>query len=358
MTITKDVQKFFVGALYSGDWEVQATATAGIDALPANVAMLALNPDAGGIRAVGNARIYATGDEATIMSNYNYRLTGNVNVDATGYVNANNGFNKTGNVNVDGTLGSNGNAPEVPDPLAGVLSAPSIPNCPAQDDAGISVSGNNTVTINSGTHVYRGQGISLTGNSTLNIAGGNHTFWFCDGADFRMTGNQRITKGANTRVTMYFIGGGLRLTGNSSWTVPSGAYYFINADLEYTGNAALRGDDVFFYFSGNGSMRATGNGSFAFSAPTNSIYPGYVPGILVYANANNTEDFRWVGNSGVSSRGAIYLPSANLEMTGNSGQVIIGQIIADRFDFVGNAQIGVQYYQYVDFSNPKLYLVE
>jgi hypothetical protein len=247
----------------------------------------------------------------------------------------------------------------VPDPLAGKISAPPIPNCPATDDAGINVTGNNTVTISAGTHVYHGQGISLTGNSTLNIASGNHTFWFCDGADFRMTGNQNITKGANTTVKMYFIGGGgLSLTGNSGWALPSGQYVFVNADLVYTGNATLSGTDVFFYFSGNAAMRATGNGSFAFSAPTTQIYAGYVPGVLVYANANNTRTFRWVGNSGVSSNGAIYLPSATLEMTGNSGQVIVGQLIADRFDFVGNAQIGVRYYQYVDFSNPKIYLVE
>jgi len=360
VTITKDVEKFFVGAMYTGPWQVAATATAGIDQLRANIAMLALNPDAGGIRAVGNAGISATGDEATIMSNYTLDLTGNVNVSASGYVNANDGFDTTGNITVQGALGESENTPEVPDPLVGTLSAPAIPNCPGRDDAGISVSGNNSETILPGTHVFHGDGISLTGNSTLNIASGDHEFWFCDGASFRMAGNQRITKGVNTRVTMHFIdGNGLRLTGNSSWSLPRGEYYFVDSNVEYTGNSALTRTDVFFYFSGDASMRSTGNGSFGFTAPSTEVYPGYLPGILVFADWNNTETFRWVGNSGTSSGGAIYLPSATMEMVGNSsGRIIQGQLIADRFSFTGNANISVQYQQVIDLSNPRLFLVE
>jgi hypothetical protein len=129
--------------------------------------------------------------------------------------------------------------------------------------------------------------------------------------------------------------------------------------MTYTGNAALTGTDVFFYFAGEASMRSTGNGSFGFTAPTSQIYPGYLPGILVFGDWNNSESFRWVGNSGTSSGGAVYLPSATMEMVGNSsGRIIEGQLIADRFSFTGNANISVLYRQVVDLSNPKIYLVE
>jgi uncharacterized membrane protein len=67
VTITKSVTKFFVGAVYSGSWQVSATATAGIEPQGFNAALLALNSNAGGINTSGSSTVIVTG--GSIVSN-------------------------------------------------------------------------------------------------------------------------------------------------------------------------------------------------------------------------------------------------------------------------------------------------
>ena len=64
VSMSQEVRKFFVGALYSGDWKVSASATAGIETKPANYALIALKEtDPPGIHLNGNTAIEIVGGD-------------------------------------------------------------------------------------------------------------------------------------------------------------------------------------------------------------------------------------------------------------------------------------------------------
>lgn len=164
VTITKDVQRFFLGAVYDGDWQVSASAVALVQNEGLNAALLALDPDDGDINATGNAQI--TVEDGSIVSNYNIDATGNIFMSADEYIAANDGFDPTGNVTLEGGLGENESAAEVPDPLTGKISPPDLPPAPSSADnyysggSEMAVTGNEDVTLDPGTYVFDGGRVS------------------------------------------------------------------------------------------------------------------------------------------------------------------------------------------------------
>ncbi len=60
---------FFVGAVYSGDWEVTARAVAGVEPYPRPYALLALDPP--GMYINGTTSVYVEGGSAMSNSNIN-----------------------------------------------------------------------------------------------------------------------------------------------------------------------------------------------------------------------------------------------------------------------------------------------
>lgn len=479
VTITKDIQRFFLGAVYDGDWEVSASAVAVVEPDGVNVALLALNSDSGGIETSGNShfRVY----DGSVVSNYNIDVSGNTSIIADEHVNANDGFDTSGNWTIRGDQGTNPEAAEVPDPLADKISPPPLPAAPSNpvssvnpppvecytatpsnpaqpgtydggssclrvtnqsslfviqsgqyrfDDGaglgisnsrvridggtwnfdgggisvsgnspffemesgdysfldgagidvggnapdnvlgggtfyfsgggGIDVSGNNRLTLNPGTYVFDGgPGLKASGNNRLHFEAGNYEMWFVGGADLSWSGNAYITTDPGAYVKMYFYGGDMTLQGNTNFSIPSGEYYFDNGNFEKSGNTRIAGTDVFFYFTNGGHLDSTGNSSFAFTAPSDTIYSGYYPGVFMYSDASNTATFKWTGNTGAMSRGTIYLPSSKVQTSGNSSGVVLqGQFIAHSFETSGNTTMGVQFEEYVQTAIPNVYLVD
>jgi hypothetical protein len=489
VTVSKNVTRYFVGAIYSGAWAVSASATAGIEGDDFDAAILALNSDAGGIRTNGNTTIRAIG--GSIMSNYDLNTNGNTNILADGWVNSNDGFHTSGNTVINGTLGENSAAAEIPDPLAH-MSAPTLPafpgnpvptvspssvgcrdypgspsattvspglrnsggsscinlngNVPAitfsagnwrfTNSAAINISGNitgvtftggggttynfvggngisgsgNLTTVNfgygnysfangasmglsgninnvniaggnwyfnggggltfngntnatfsPGTYIFDGgAGLTFNGNSRMTMTAGAYYFYFRNGADFDFNGNTAISLSGSPYAYMYFYqGSDMLFNGNTSFSMPSGEYYFDNATLQNNGNTLIRGSNVFLYFKNGGYAYTNGNSSWQFSAPTSTIYTGYVPGVFMFSDRANTSTFTWNGNSSATSTGAIYLPSSPLNMNGNqNGRVLDGQLIIDRLYVNGNTNIQVQYHEYAPADTTKVYLVE
>lgn len=199
---------------------------------------------------------------------------------------------------------------------------------------------------------------------TLHFNPGNYQMWFTKGADLMTTGNSFLSSAPGATAQMYFYGTSsntaeMKVTGNSDSTLPSGEYYFDHGKMQNTGNAAVYGEDMFFYFKNGSTISSTGNAQFAFTPPTDEIYDGYLPGVLFYSDPDNTSTFNWTGNTAAGSSGVIYLPGAEVKFTGNSAiDVFEGQFIANNFDFTGNTHLNLKFHEYVPTSIPTLYLVE
>lgn len=230
---------------------------------------------------------------------------------------------------------------------------------------GITAGGSNAVTLYPGVYVFDGgTGINFSGNSVLHFAPGNFEFWFLDGADFTFSGSARITADPGAYALMYFYGtqnnfSDLSMSGNSNMVMPSGQYYFDRGRFTASGSSKISATNVFFYYKNGGYMRSNGMSGFGFTAPTTVIYPGYVPGVFVYSDRENTAEFEWTGYTETVSRGIVYLPSSPVVMSGYSnGKVFEGQFIADSYRLSGNNRTVVEYHQWVEFDSPRVFLVD
>lgn len=115
VTITKDVEKYFVGALYSGNWEVSASAVAGVEPLAANYALLTLDKtNDPGIYMNGNTTIQLIGNRASAYGSTD--VDGNGKLDVTGSVDSHGSVSGVGSA----PDGIHMNMPYVPDPMANV----------------------------------------------------------------------------------------------------------------------------------------------------------------------------------------------------------------------------------------------
>ena len=123
--VSKPVDKFFVGAVYSGAWEVTGRAVAGIEPEPRPYALLALKSP--GIYINGSTKLYVDGGSA--MSNSNINSSGGSNVFfADGSIDANGTI--TGNASWYAGDGMNPGSSVIPDPLA-TAQAPTTTGNPA-----------------------------------------------------------------------------------------------------------------------------------------------------------------------------------------------------------------------------------
>jgi Flp pilus assembly protein TadG len=294
VTVTKPVQRFFVGAVYPGSWQVQARAVAGIESLPLRPhALLALQ--APGISINGSTSIYISGN-GHIMSNSNITGGGGANTVFTG-----------GTIHASGTIQSGANwtagqgfqsgVDQVQDPLAGTPAPPpgtarTAPSC------------NTTCTFQPGHYNNLG---TITIQGTATFAPGIYYF------------------NGNTRV-----------------------------QLQNT-NSTIQGSNVLLYFTGSSSI-APNNGNINISALTSGpAYSGGVTGMLLWIA--NCSSFDSSGNGVFRVEGVIYAPCSAVSLHGtpdsNGLQVIVGSL-----QLTGNSSFNVLYREYVVTRLPKIRLVE
>ncbi|MDI3340568.1 MAG: pilus assembly protein TadG-related protein [Sphaerobacter sp.] len=397
--VRADVPKFFVAAVYPGDWRVGAHAVAALEPVPKDYGLLALQETGNPINLTGNVDIHVAGGGA--MSNGGMRCTGNGALTADTTVDANKGFSKTGNCGFDGALGETPNAPVVEDPLRQVPPPPkpakpslgSPVSCtqsgsrytcpPGRMTTGISASGNNvviefaagdhqvigadisasgnnpTIILNPGTYYFSNADLRLTGNNgTLIMRPGTYTFYMENGS-MVFTGNAGGYQATNTSATFYFKDSTVDFTGNVATDIPPGIYYFDGKGPRLTGNQKVTGWEVFFYFDNGASWDNTGNTGYDFRAAEQPLYPGMPPGLLMFSARDNATEFKMTGNANTFLRGVVYLPKAQLRMTGNaSGVWAEGQLIVNSLSNVGNTDVTVKYKKYVDVEVPAVFLVE
>lgn len=233
--------------------------------------------------------------------------------------------------------------------------------------SGILPGGSNSVTLNPGTYIFDGgHGMVFSGSSHLTFNPGHYEFWFRNGANLSFSGSSTIRLNGDVYVKMYFYDGSSLLTsGSTHFNLPSGEYYFggnpprDTCKLQNSGSTWIGGRNIFLFFGPGCYLHTSGSAAFAFTAPTTSIYPGYHPGVFMYAHPDNTETFQWNGTTSMLSEGTVYLPSAKLTMGGASnGKVLRGQIIVNSMQTGGSTRLGLEYQQYVDTSIPAVFLIE
>jgi Flp pilus assembly protein TadG len=402
--LTSDVQKFFIGVIYHGDWKVSAHAVATVYPKPANYALLVLDQTGYPAQFVGNSSVNVLGGGA--MSNAGMQCKGNSRIHADETMDAHSGFSTTGNCGFSGGKGSNPSAAIVPDPLANVPpppkpSKPSIGStvvcnnngtkskpdwaCPAGAlYSGVSVSGNDgsitfstgnhqvinttisgdgnnpTVTFNPGTYYFKNSTLSIGGNnSSMVFKSGTYIFYFED-STLSISGNSSGFSASGSSTEFYFDkDSSVSVGGNTNTTLPSGIYYFDGASTKLTGNKNVSGSNILFFFDKDATFDTGGNTQYNFTSAATSLYTGGQNHMLFYAARGSGGTFSMQGNSSSTMDGIVYLPSATLSLGGNpSGIWANGQLIVDKIGNNGNPNIKIQYKDYVDIGAPKIYLTQ
>jgi len=340
-TITKEVQKFFVGAIYPGEWNVTATATAKIGTDGFGAGILALNSSEGGIQTGGTTRLHVDG--GTIVSNYNIHGSGDTRLTATEWVVANDGFIHEGSTVIHGDIGTNPSAPEIPDPLLDLLDPPTLPAFPANPVSSVNPplapcpSSNPTPgwwPVPTPADYFRNPGrYSGTTNGCITVGGvAGPTYVFRSG-DYRFHNGAKIALPyENVRLeggTYNFEGGaGISVEGTTNYfEMRAGRYSFTGgatiaisglAPNNILGGGATQANQNYFYFSGGGGIVSGGTNNV-------TLYPGtYIfnggPGIWMSGSAQlkfmpgtyefwfgNGADMRFEGSSLVTIQGNPYV---------------------------------------------------
>lgn len=335
VTVSKPVQRFFVGAVYNGDWSVSATAVAGIVPEGTQGCIFAKNPTAGGINTSGNSTLTANG--CSIVTNYEIRTGGTSILTATEYINANDGFKTSGYTVIDGGKGENPAAKEVPDPLEGKISPPTLPSGASNPVPSITPSSTGTCrTYNPWTApvLYSIPPVryNVSNSNCVNIENipSGQTFemqsgsWkFDNGAGINVGGGNVGAKIILRGGTWNFSGSnsGINVGGNTpSFEMRSGDYSFLNgARINFGGSNegnVLGGGR--YYFSGGGGLVAGGStgvtigpGTYIFDGGPGFNMGGsdglhFDPGNYTFYFLNGA-DFQFTGNSKITFGNNVYV---------------------------------------------------
>ena len=304
VTILQPVQRFFLGAVYTGPWEVSATAVANIDDVrEAEYALIALDCPGIGV----NGSMFIDVIDGSVMSNCdifdfadgtgsNILLTDGT-LDAGGVITPAEGWYAP-----EGMWGSR---PPINDPLAGAtpphgletIEADAVPDC---------------------FHV-----------DACTLVPGNYT----DLGTIRVKGTM---------------------------TLLPGAYYFSGTSIVLQdSNSRIEGDGVMLYFDGptNNTFFDPKTGAVHLTAPAVAPYTGWPEGVVLWIA--NCSRFDSQGNEEFYLEGVFYAPCSAVTLHGNPyGEAVNGQVIVGNLDVRGTSDLIVRYNSY--FSTPRIqvYLTE
>ena len=278
VVVQKPVERFFIGAVYDGPWEVSASAVAGLEPIKMDAALLALNSSSGGIQTSGSTDIRVV--KGSVVSNYAINTSGSTRIVADKWVAANDGFSTSGSTTLDGGDGEMADAPEIPDPLAGKISPPVLPSFPGNPVSSVSPPNGSCREYSPWTNpvTYAGTPASYS-NCTVrvnNVPNGQ-TFRFPSG-QYRFQNNADIQIGGGNNGAIVLEGGTWNFVGNRAgigvggstptFIMDQGRYSFLDgASISIGGSApdnvlgryGSSANSSVFYFSGGGGIRTNGS---------------------------------------------------------------------------------------------------
>jgi Flp pilus assembly protein TadG len=133
-------------------------------------------------------------------------------------------------------------------------------------------------------------------------------------------------------------------------TMSAGTYVF-PGPLDFSGNGSLTGTGVTLYFPGpNGTLGGPGNGNTTLNltAPTSGTYNG----ILIYQDPSDTNTGEFNGTPITNLTGIIYMPNAELEISGNTTVNLDTDLIIGSLYDKGNATINMTDYSQTVTNSP------
>jgi hypothetical protein len=132
--------------------------------------------------------------------------------------------------------------------------------------------------------------------------------------------------------------GGMSLTGSVNFA--PGLYIVDGGTFKINASAQVTGSGVTFFLTGGASLSYNGGATINLSAPTS----GSLAGLLFYADRDDAGVAHKInGNTGSELNGAIYMPSGDLDYSGNfsGGGGGCTQIVTRRVTFSGNSSLQV-----------------
>ncbi len=305
VTITKSVQKFFLGAIYPGSWTVTAAAMAAVEPVDADYALITLDKsEIPGIYMNGNTGIVISGDGGGAASNTTIQGGSNTTFDVEGAIHAYGEI--TGSSGWDAPKGVQGNRNRyVEDPIvkAGVV-APSVPTQVRDQKYIDDCLKQNPCQLDPGR--YTSVSISMGNKDKINLSSG--LYYFDGTSSFDLKNKSELT---GTGVQLYFTGG-------SSFKPKNG-----DVNLKVT------------------------------SVPDDTTGP---EDVVIWVD--NCSDVDLQGNGEMRFEGIFYAPCSNALMHGNpSTETINGQIIVGTLDLKGTSDLGITYRQRVETSQPSVFLI-
>jgi Flp pilus assembly protein TadG len=311
VTATKPVRRFFLGAVYSGAWEVTARAVAGVEPVQKPYALMAVQPGGGGMHLGGTVRVTLQGP-GSAMSNANVSNTGTSNI-----------FSAGGSIDAAGTIQSNPSwsAPDglnagqniIADPLA-TTPPPPVPS----------------IAFTTSTVFWNDAG-------TAPIADCDTTCTMKPGL-YNDLGTITIKGTASLAEGIYYLSGNTSLSlGNT--------------------NSLIQGNKVMLYVTGQANLRFHNGGMRLFTNRDSPAYPGGLKGMLLWIA--NCTTFRNSGNGIFEVEGVIYAPCSTVNLYGGGSSAAQGvQVIVGELTLQGGGFMNFDYREYVGFSVPKTWLVE
>jgi hypothetical protein len=132
------------------------------------------------------------------------------------------------------------------------------------------------------------------------------------------------------------------ITVASNITLAPGLYYFKGATVTIASGASISGTGVTWFFDSTSTLDFAGNGTVNIKAPSS----GPLKGIALFqsrsAGVNNV--MKITGSANFILDGTIYMPKADLQLTGNSDVAVnskTGYVIANKLSYTGSSTFTV-----------------
>ncbi|HEX3314098.1 MAG TPA: pilus assembly protein TadG-related protein [Gemmataceae bacterium] len=129
--------------------------------------------------------------------------------------------------------------------------------------------------------------------------------------------------------------GGLKLSGTATVNLQPGTYVLDGGGLSVTGSASLVGNQAMIYSTS--ISQASGPINIAAAVTLTPPTSGTYAGICLYQDRAIATAVKVIGNGSLKITGAIYAPSAQVQLTGNgAADTIGGWVVAGSLKFVGS----------------------